>query len=62
LMRLHHSPHALCTRGFMCGYLDTGTPHHDIDHGIPSHGNLDQGCNTHRSWLPLSQSKGYHLA
>jgi hypothetical protein len=27
-----------CTRGFICGYLDTGKPDHDIDHGIPSRG------------------------
>jgi hypothetical protein len=38
--------------GFKCGYIDTGNPDHDIDHGEPSHGYLDQGCSTHRSWLP----------
>jgi hypothetical protein len=31
----------LRARGFKCGYIDTGNPDHDIDHGIPSHGYLD---------------------
>jgi hypothetical protein len=51
----------LRARGFQCGYIDTGNPDHDIDHGIPSHGYLDQGCSTHRSWLPQHRHKGYHL-
>jgi hypothetical protein len=42
----------LCTCGFKCGYIDTGNPDHDIDHGEPSHGYLDQDCSTHRSRLP----------
>jgi hypothetical protein len=25
----------LRARGFKCGYIDTGNPDHDIDHGIP---------------------------
>jgi hypothetical protein len=49
------------TRGFMCGYLDTGTPDHDIDHGISSHGYLDLGTAS-RSRLPRHRHKGYHLA
>ena len=28
----------------MCGYLDTSNPDHNIDHGDPLHGYLDQGC------------------
>jgi hypothetical protein len=28
----------LRARGFKCGYIDTGNPDHDIDHGIPLHG------------------------
>ena len=28
----------------MCGYLDTGIPDHDLDHGDPSHGYLDHGA------------------
>jgi hypothetical protein len=48
--------------GFICGYLDTSAPDHDIDHGDPSHGYLDQGCSTHRSQLPQHRHKGYHLA
>jgi hypothetical protein len=51
-----------CARGFKCDYIDTGNPDHDIDHGIPSHGYLDQGCSTHRSRLPRHRHKGYHLA
>jgi hypothetical protein len=47
---------------FRCGYIDTGNPAHDIDHGIPSHAYLDQGCSTHRSRLPRHRHKGYHLA
>jgi hypothetical protein len=47
-----------CARGFTCGYLDTGNPDHDIDHGILSHGYLDQGCSTHRSRLPRHRHKG----
>jgi hypothetical protein len=47
---------------FTCGYIDTGNPDHDIDHGISSHGYLDQGCSTHRSRLPRHRHKGYHLA
>jgi hypothetical protein len=27
------------------GYIDTGNLDHDIDHGIPSHGYLDQGLS-----------------
>jgi hypothetical protein len=53
---------ALCACGFKCGYIDTGNPDHDIDHGIPSHGFLDQGYSTHRSWLPRHWHMGYHLA
>jgi hypothetical protein len=45
----------------VCGYLVIGT-RHDIDHGDPSHGYLDQGCSIHRSRLPRHQHKGYHLA
>jgi hypothetical protein len=41
-----------CARDFKCGYIDTDNPNHDIDHGVPSHDYLDQGCNTHRSQLP----------
>jgi hypothetical protein len=43
---------ALHACGFKCGYIDTGNPDHDIDHGKPSYGYLDQGCGTHRSRLP----------
>jgi hypothetical protein len=43
-------------------YIDNGNPDHDIDHGEPSHDYLDQGCSTHRSWLPQHRHKGYHLA
>jgi hypothetical protein len=53
---------ALCACGFKRGYIDTGNPDHDIDHGEPSYGYLDQGCSTHRSRLPRHQHKGYHLA
>jgi hypothetical protein len=28
-------------RGFKCGYIDTGKPDHDIDHGNPSHSYLN---------------------
>jgi hypothetical protein len=49
---------ALCACGFKSSYIDTGNP----DHGEPSHGYLDQGCNTHRSWLSRYRNKGYHLA
>jgi hypothetical protein len=42
----------LCACGFKCGYIDTGNPDHDIDHGEPLYGYLDQGCITHRSRLP----------
>jgi hypothetical protein len=52
----------LRARGFKCGYIDIGNPDHDIDHDISSHGYLDQGCSTHRSWLPRHWHKGYHLA
>jgi hypothetical protein len=48
---------ALRARGFICGYLDIVT-RHDIDHGNPSHGDLDQGCSTHRSRLPRHRHKG----
>jgi hypothetical protein len=51
-----------CTRGFKCGYIDTGNPDHDIDNGVPSHGYLDQGCSTRRFRLPRYRHKGYHLA
>jgi hypothetical protein len=51
---------ALRVCGFICGYL-IGT-RHDIDHGDPSHGYLDQGCSTHRSRLPRHRHKSYHLA
>jgi hypothetical protein len=53
---------ALRACGFKCGYIDTGNPDHDIDHGEPSHGYPDQGCSTHRSRLPRHRHKGYHLA
>jgi hypothetical protein len=53
---------ALRSCGFKCVYIDTGNPDHDIDHGEPSHGYLDQGCSTHCSQLPRHQHKGYHLA
>jgi hypothetical protein len=53
---------ALCACGFKCDYIDTDNPDHDIDHGEPSYGYLDQGCNTHRSRLPRYLYKGYHLA
>jgi hypothetical protein len=53
---------ALRACGFKCGYIDTGNPDHDIDHGDSSHGYLDQGCSTHRSRLPRHRHKGYHLA
>jgi hypothetical protein len=52
---------ALRACGFICGYLVIGTCH-DIDHGDPSHGFLDQGCSTHRSRVPRHRHKGYHLA
>jgi hypothetical protein len=50
-----------CARGLKCGYIDTGNPDHDIDHGIPSHSYLDQGYNTNRSRIPRHRHKGYHL-
>jgi hypothetical protein len=50
-----------CARGFKCGYIDTGNPDHDIDHGVPLHCYLDQGFNTHRSRLPRHRHKGFHL-
>jgi hypothetical protein len=53
---------ALGACGFKYGYIDTGIPDHDIDHGEPSHGYLDQDCSTHRSRLPRHRHKGYHLA
>jgi hypothetical protein len=28
---------ALCAYGFKCGYIDTGNPDHDINHGEPWH-------------------------
>ena len=56
--RLRHSPRALCARGFLCGYLDTGYPDHDIDYGDPSHSYLDQGCSAQRSRLPRHRHKG----
>jgi hypothetical protein len=52
---------ALRACGFICGFLDIGT-RHDIDHGDPSHGYLDQCCSTHRPQLPRHRHKGYHLA
>jgi hypothetical protein len=52
---------ALRACGFICSYLVIGT-RHDIDHGDPSHGYLDQGCSTHCSRLPRHRHKGYHLA
>jgi hypothetical protein len=52
---------ALCACGFIGGYLVIGT-RHDIDHGDPSHGYLDQGCSIHRARLPRPRHKGYHLA
>jgi hypothetical protein len=48
----HNSMALSCARDFKCGYIDTNNPNHDIDHGVPSHDYLDQGCNTHRSHLP----------
>jgi hypothetical protein len=33
----------LRARSFKCGYIDTGNPDYDIDHGILSHDYLDQG-------------------
>ena len=42
--RPRHSPRVLCACGIFCVYLDNGNPDHDIDHGDPSHGYLDQGC------------------
>jgi hypothetical protein len=53
---------ALHACGFKCGYIDTGNPDHDIDHGEPSHDYLDLGCSTHHSRLPRHWHKGYHLA
>jgi hypothetical protein len=58
----HDSMALSCARGFKCDYIDTGNPDHDIDHGVPLHGYLDQGCNTHCSRLPRHRNKGYHLA
>jgi hypothetical protein len=52
---------ALRAYGFKCGYIDTGNPDHDIDHGKPSHGYLDQGCSTHHSQVPRHRHKGSHL-
>jgi hypothetical protein len=48
--------------GFKCDHIDTGNPDQNIDHGVPLHGYLDQGCNTHRTRLPRHRNKGYHLA
>jgi hypothetical protein len=59
-MWLHHSSRALCAHGFICGYLDTGTPRHRPCQLLHSY--HDQGCITHRSWLPRHRHKGYHLA
>jgi len=53
---------ALRARGLICGYLDTGNPDHDIDHGDPLRGYLDQGCSTHRSRHTRHRHKGYHFA
>jgi hypothetical protein len=53
---------ALRACGFKCDCIDTANPDHNINHGEPLHGYLDQGCSTHRSWLPRHRHKGYHLA
>jgi hypothetical protein len=53
---------ALRACGFKCGYIDTGNPDHNIDHGEPSHDYLNQFCSIHRSRLPRHRHKGYHLA
>ena len=57
-----HSPHALCARGLLCGYLDTGNPDYDIDHGDPSHGYLDHGAPSSALGYLDIDTKGYHLA
>jgi hypothetical protein len=46
----------------MCGYLDTGNPDHDIDHGDPSHGYLDHGAQSSALGHLDIGTKGYHLA
>jgi hypothetical protein len=54
----HDSMALSCAHGFKCGYIDTDNP----DHGVPSHGYLDQCCSTHHSRLPRHWHTGYHLA
>ena len=46
----------------MCGYIDTGISDHDIDHGDPSHGYLDQGAPPSALGYLDIGTKGYHLA
>jgi hypothetical protein len=41
-----------------CASTLTPAPDHDIDHGNPSHGYLDQGCIAQRSRLPRHRHKG----
>jgi hypothetical protein len=58
--RLHtprHSPRALCADDFSCSYL-TQAHDNDIDHDVPYHGYLDQGCTIQRSRVPHHQHKG----
>ena len=40
----------------------TLAPGHDIDHGNPSRGSLDQGCSTHALGYLDIGIQGYHLA
>jgi hypothetical protein len=59
---VHDSMALSYARGFKCGYIHTGNPDHDIDHDIPSHGHLDQGCSSLRSRLHRHRHNGDHLA
>jgi hypothetical protein len=43
-------------------HTSTPAPDHDIDHGTPSGGYLDQGCNTHALGYLDIGTKGYRLA
>ncbi|KAK1608095.1 hypothetical protein QYE76_031768 [Lolium multiflorum] len=69
LYRLRHRPSprslrvsiTLLPHHLACGYINTA-PDHDIDHGNPSRGSLDQGCSTHALGYLDIGIKGYHLA
>jgi hypothetical protein len=54
----HGSMPLSCACRFMCGYLNTGNPEHDIDNSVPSQTYLDQDFNTHYTRLPQHRHIG----